>query len=98
VRFDFKSRQLRLLYTENKNAHHYPAGVVDAFFEVITIIRAAKNENDLRALKGLHFEKLSGERAGQYSMRINKQYRLIITIEEDDYEKLIWVIQIEDYH
>jgi proteic killer suppression protein len=98
VRFDFRSRQLRLLYTENKDAHRYPAGVVDAFFEVIAVIKAAKNENDLRALKGLHFEKLSGERAGQYSMRINKQYRLIIIIEEDDYDKLIWIIQIEDYH
>jgi toxin HigB-1 len=98
LRFDFRSRDLLLLYTEERNARRYPPGVIDSFFEVMAIIAAATNENDIRAFKSLRFEKLSGERRGQYSLRLNKQYRLIIQIETDETGKLVWIIEIVDYH
>ena len=98
LRFDFKSRELLLLYTEERNTRRYPPGVVDSFFEVMAIIASAANENDIRAMKSLHFEKLSGARRGQYSLRLNKQYRLIIQIEKDEFGKLVWIIEIVDYH
>jgi proteic killer suppression protein len=98
VRFIFKSKDLLLLYTEEKNAHRYSAGVVDAFFEVMSVITSATSEADFRALKSLHYEKLKGARAGQISLRLNKQYRLIIQNELDEQGKIIWVIEIVDYH
>ena len=98
MRIDFKSRELYLLYTEERNAHRYPPGVIVNFFEVMTIIAGAANENDIRAMKSLHFEKLSGARRRQYSLRLNKQYRLIIQIEKDEFGKLVWIIEIVDYH
>ena len=98
MRFIFKDKDLLLLYSEEKNAHRYPAGVVDAFFDVMAIIENATNEADIRAFKSLHFEKLIGNRAGQVSLRLNKQYRLIIQIEKDEQGKLLWIIEINDYH
>jgi proteic killer suppression protein len=98
MRFVFRSRDLLLLHTEEKNAHRYPAGVVDAFFEVMASIASAANEMDLRALKSLHFEKLSGNRAGQISLRLNKQYRLIVANEQDEQGKILVIIEIVDYH
>jgi proteic killer suppression protein len=50
------------LYYEEKGAHKYPAEVVDAFFEKMSIIEAAIDLRDLYALKSLHFEKLKGTR------------------------------------
>jgi proteic killer suppression protein len=47
--------------------------IVTAFRRRIQAIRAASNEQDLRAMKSFHFEKLSGNRRHQYSIRLNKQ-------------------------
>ena len=98
MRFKFKDKDLLLLYTEEKNAQRYPSGVVEAFFEVMAIIASATNEADIRILKSLHFEKLRGDRVGQVSLRLNKQFRLIVQIEKDEYGKLLWIIEIKDYH
>ncbi len=97
MRIDFKKKKLKALYTEGKNAHKYH-GVVDDFFEVMTIIVAAKSEQDLYAFKGLRFEKLSGKREGQRSLRLNAQWRLIVILEEDEEGEYLLIIDIEDYH
>ena len=54
MRFEFNKKKIKLLYTEEKDAHKYP-GVVDDFFEVMAIIEAAESEQDLYANKGLIF-------------------------------------------
>ena len=61
-------------------------------------IRAVDHENDLRRLKSLHFEKLKGRRRHEYSMRLNKQFRLIFQIENLNQHNRIVVTGIEDYH
>ena len=98
MRFEFRDKDLLLLYTEEKNAHRYPSGIVEAFFEVMAIIENPTSEADIRAFKSLHFEKLTGNREGQVSLRLNKQYRLIVQIEKDEQGKLLWIIEINDYH
>ncbi|WP_199326278.1 type II toxin-antitoxin system RelE/ParE family toxin [Dendronalium sp. ChiSLP03b] len=99
LRFQFKKKKLEALYTEEKDAHKYP-GVVDDFFEVMAIIDAAVDERDLYAQKGLRFEKLKGKRGkkGQRSLRLNDQWRLIVTVDEDDQGNYLTIIDIEDYH
>ena len=99
MRFRFKDKKLEALYTEEKNAHKYP-NVVDDFFEVMAIIVAALSERDLYANKGLRFEKLVGQRGkqGQRSLRLNKQWRLIVTLEEDKEGFHLQIFGIEDYH
>lgn len=100
MKFKFKTTKLKFLYTEEKNAHKYPADVLDNFFEIMVMIEAISSEQDLYQFKGLRFEKLKGQRGkqGQHSLRLNKQWRLIITLEEDADGKFILVSGIEDYH
>jgi proteic killer suppression protein len=98
LRFEFKSRKLDQLYFEKKEDHNYPPEVLDSFFEVMTHIAAAADERDLYAFKGLRFEKLKGKRKEQHSMRLNDQFRLILTIEQDAQGKYLFIINIEDYH
>jgi toxin HigB-1 len=50
-------------------------------------IKAAVDQRDLRALKGNRFEKLKGDRAGTYSIRINDQWRITFRIENN---RAIW--------
>ena len=42
----------------------------------LVLINAAENINDLRVPPGNRLEKLSGNRAGQYSVRVNDQWRV----------------------
>jgi toxin HigB-1 len=99
VRFQFKDKKLAALYIEEKDAHKYP-GVVDDFFEVMAIIVSALDQRDLYVQKGLRFEKLSGKRGkqGQRSLRLNQQWRLIVTLEEDEQGAYLQILGIEDYH
>ena len=45
----------------------------------LVLINAAENINDLRAPPGNRLEKLAGGRAGQYSVRVNDQWRICFT-------------------
>mgnify|MGYP001348772564 CR=1 FL=1 len=73
--------------------------VVDrGYRKVMQVVRAAADERDLYRHKSLHFEQLQGERAGQRSLRINKQWRLIVELRGAAPNKSVGVIGIEDYH
>jgi proteic killer suppression protein len=61
-------------------------------------IDAALDERAFYALKSLHFEKLKGDRAGQYSMRLNNQWRFILGFKKDLSGKIVVVVEIEDFH
>jgi toxin HigB-1 len=76
----------------------YAQVIVKAFRKRMQLIRAAVDERDFRNLKSLHFEKLSGDREEQYSMRLNDQWRLIIQMTGEAQHKTVVVIEIADYH
>ncbi len=98
MRFSFRNRDIELLYTERKNAHKYPNEVINGFFRVMAIIRNASDERDLRAFRSLNYEALKGNRSHQNSMRLNQQWRLIVERHLDQDGRILWIIDIEDYH
>jgi proteic killer suppression protein len=61
-------------------------------------IRAAHDERDLYQSRGLGFEKLKGKRSHQCSVRLNKQWRLILDLKDGEKLKCARIIAIEDYH
>ena len=58
------------------------------------IINNATDLNDLRVPPGNRFEALSGDRDGQYSVRINDQWRICFVWYEGD----AYQVEIVDYH
>ena len=60
----------------------------------LLMIHAAMDVNDLRVPPGNHLEKLSGNRSGQHSIRINDQYRVCFVFRNGD----AFRIEIVDYH
>ena len=70
--------------------------IVRGFRKAMQSIRAADDERDLFALRGLGFEKLKGPRQHQHSVRLNKQWRLILELSGPP--KRVRIIGIEDYH
>ena len=98
MRYQFKNSELRRLYQERGYRAGYPEAVVKAFRRRVQAIANAVDERDLRAMKSHHFEKLKGDRSHQYSLRLNDQFRLLLQIVTESNGKVIWVIDIEDYH
>lgn len=94
----FSDKQLEALYTHEQDAHKYQPGIVDAFFEVLTIIRAAKDEQDFYTVRSLRAEKLKGKRKGQWSVRLNRQWRLILVIKTDEQGDYAEMLELVDYH
>lgn len=75
-----------------------PPSVVTKFRMRMQIIRGATDSRDLRAMKSWHFEKLKGKRKEQYSLRLNRQYRLVFEIRMEGAAEEIVIISVENYH
>lgn len=61
----------------------------------LIMIDNARCLEDLRVPPANHLEALRGDREGQYSIRINDQYRICFTIEDTND---IFDVEIVDYH
>jgi proteic killer suppression protein len=70
--------------------------IEEKFIKRIIQIEQAANTNDLRTLKSLHFEKLSGNFANKYSIRINDAFRIIFRIQKDGNNVRVEIIYIEE--
>lgn len=60
----------------------------------LEILDAAENLEDLRIPPSNRLEKLIGDREGQYSIRINNQWRICFEWREGD----AYQVEIVDYH
>jgi len=76
----------------------YSKEIVRSFRMRMQLIRSAVDERDFYQLTSLHFEKLKGDRHPQRSMRLNKQFRLILRIDEGPSGSVVVILGIEDYH
>jgi proteic killer suppression protein len=71
-----------------------PANLHQAMWRKLAILNAAERLDDLRIPPGNRLEKLSGKRAGQYSIRINDQWRICFEWQEGN----AYEVEITDYH
>lgn len=94
----FEDADLERLEADVRFDRGLPREVVKKFRMRLQFLRQAEDERDLYAMKSLHFEALKGKRAGQRSLRLNDQWRLIVRIEGTAPEKSIVILSIEDYH
>jgi proteic killer suppression protein len=60
----------------------------------LEMLQAAMNVTDLKVPQGNKLEKLQGDRKGQYSIRINDQWRLCFTWRDGN----AYDVEIADYH
>jgi toxin HigB-1 len=94
----FKNQSLDRLEVDASYSAGLGDALVKAYRRAMQHIRAASDERTLYSRRSFRFEKLSGDRAGQHSMRLNDQWRLIVEIQGEAPNKTIHVIEIVDYH
>ncbi|MES2428022.1 MAG: type II toxin-antitoxin system RelE/ParE family toxin [Bacteroidota bacterium] len=77
----------------------FPDEVIKAYKKRIFQIKNARNTQDLRNNKSLHFEKLKEKRyADKYSIRLNKAYRVIFGIDKQGNFEVISIEEISNHY
>jgi len=79
---------------ETGKSRHLPAGIQRLAQRKLKYLAAADDLNSLRAPPGNRLEALKGNRRGQFSIRVNDQYRICFEwIGKDAHQ-----VEIVDYH
>jgi len=89
----FADRETRRLW-ERGRSRKIPVDLHRRALRKLAMLNAAASLDVLRAVPGNRLEKLSGDRAGQQSIRINDQYRVCFVWEGGD----AYEVEIVDYH
>ena len=71
-------------YREIRGKLKFSRDVIRQYQAKVRILTVVDKLRDLHQFRSLNFEALSGKRKGEYSIRLNKQFRLILTEIEDD--------------
>jgi toxin HigB-1 len=94
----FADSSLARIETDEAAQTKLPVAVIRSARRKLTLLRAAPDERSLRNWKSLHYEKLKGGRAGERSIRLNDQYRMIFVLNEEANPPTVRITAIEDYH
>jgi proteic killer suppression protein len=89
----FRDRATRRLWRERRT-RSLPADVAQRAYDKLAQLDLAETLEDLRVPPGNRLEKLSGDREGQHSIRINRQYRVCFLWEDGD----AYEVEVTDYH
>jgi proteic killer suppression protein len=89
----FKDTQTRQFY-QRQRSRKLPSDIQQVALRKLRMLNNALSINDLRVPPANRLEKLSGDREGQWSIRINDQWRICFEWQEGD----AYNVEIVDYH
>ena len=89
----FKNRAAQAAW-ERRFIKGVPNDIIKVAHRKLTQLYNARSLDDLRAPPGNRLEVLSGDRKGQYSVRINDQWRVCFRWRDGDAHD----VEIVDYH
>jgi len=89
----FKDRETEKIYRQEVS-RKIPRDIQQVAIRKLRMLNNAQNIIDLRVPPANRLEKLSGSRAGQYSIRINDQWRVCFTWKSGE----AFEVEITDYH
>lgn len=98
MRIEFADDDLARICTDEAHRLRLPIAVIKGARRKLIQMHAARDERDLRNLKGLNYKKLHGDRDGQHSIRINDQYRIYFTLSGDEGSQTATIMEIGDMH
>lgn len=75
-------------------SRRFPPSMQSKAYRKLILLDAAEKLDDLRVPPGNRLGKLSGDREGQYSIRINDQFRVCFKWHEGN----AYEVEIVDYH
>lgn len=89
----FKSKETERIFNREYSLK-LPSAIQKTALRKLWMIDAAQIINDLRIPPANHLKQLKGNRPGQYSIRINEQWRICLKWHQGD----AYEVEIIDYH
>jgi proteic killer suppression protein len=89
----FRDRETEKVF-ERERSRRLPPDVQRRAHRKLLLVDAAEALDDLRVPPGNRLERLSGKRDGQYSIRVNDQWRICFRWARGD----AYDVEITDYH
>lgn len=89
----FKDDETQKIY-QRQRSRKLPTSIQQVALRKLRMINNAVSITDLRVPPANRLEKLGGDRAGQWSVRINDQWRVCFRWEGSD----AYDVEIADYH
>jgi proteic killer suppression protein len=89
----FRDKQTEQIFAR-QFSRRFPQNLHRIAWRKLTMLDAAEQLGDLRVPPGNRLEKLSGDRAGKYSIRINDQWRVCFRWKDGN----VYDVEITDYH
>jgi proteic killer suppression protein len=89
----FKCKETEKIF-ERERSIKIPMEIQRTAFRKLRMLNRSQDINDLRVPPANRLEKLKGDRTGQYSIRINDQWRICFEWHDNDAFK----VEIVDYH
>lgn len=74
----------------------YSNEVIVKFKKTILKLQYADNLREVKCQRGLNFEALKGDYKGYYSVRVDRSYRLILTVDKDDNLTVADILSVHD--
>jgi proteic killer suppression protein len=89
----FKSKETEKVFNRERS-QKLPSDIQQVALRKLRMLNRAGTLQDLRVPPANRLEKLAGDRAGQYSIRINDQWRICFDWDAGDAQN----VEIVDYH
>jgi len=89
----FKDKETQKIYSREYSLK-LPSSIQRTAMRKLWMIDAASSINDLRVPPANRLEKLKGKRQGQFSIRVNDQWRICFKWQKQD----AYEVEIIDYH
>jgi toxin HigB-1 len=74
----------------------YNSEVIRKLKKTILLLQNADNTNQLRSFRSLNFEMLKGDLKGFYSVRVDRGYRLILTVDKSGEVSIQEILTVHD--
>lgn len=89
----FRCEETERLFRRER-VRRLPADILKAARRKLLLLHAAKGVEELRVPPGNRLERLKGDRAGQWSIRVNDRWRICFAWSDGDASD----VELVDYH
>ena len=90
---NFKDKETQKIF-ERQRSRKFPSNIQQVALRKLRMLNRAETLQDLRIPPANRLERLKGDRDGQYSIRVNDQWRLCFEWKEGE----SFNVELVDYH
>jgi len=98
MEIEFGDDEIALICTDRAHKLGLPIGVIKSARRKLVLLHDAPDERTLRNWKSLNYKMLKGDKKRRRSIRLNDQYRMVISVDGKKQPPVVTVLEIGDTH